>query len=164
MKIRILAAALIVAAFTVVVPAASAQSLPDVDLTAPNGSPISASTIAPAGRWLLVYVFPSAAPSDRLLQWLGETWTPQHADRVIFIVAAEPEAAKKYLADKGGEGPAAARWYADPKREAWRAFKFQGTLAVSGMENAAQDWKLDGVIDDITAIAEAVAAWVLKVQ
>lgn len=140
---------------------ALAQGLPAFPLTAADGTLTSSAALEAQGQWLLAYVVPGSAPSDRLVQWLGETWTADRASRIIFIVSGAPEIAKDYLASKGGETLAAdARWFADPQREAWSALAFQGTLAIVGMLDTKIDWKIDGVIADPDVLQPAVTKWV----
>ena len=140
--------------------AASAQSLPVFPVTTPAGAAASSAELPAAGNWLLVYLSPSAGPSDRLLQWLGETWSDQRAARIVFIVAGAPADVKTYLAAKGGEALAAnAKWFADPEGAAWTALKFQGPVAVAGVASQTIDWKLDGVLADDTVLQPAITAW-----
>lgn len=162
MKNRFLAAAACVAAFVLFAPRASAadQNLPEFVVTAPDGAQTSTAALQAPGRWLLVYVFPGSSPSDRLVQSLGENWTPDRAARIAFIVAGTPEAAKAYLISKGGDALAAdARWFADPQGTAWQALKFQGTLALAGVAGLRVDWKLDGVITDPAVVSPVVEKW-----
>lgn len=140
---------------------AAAQDLPAFTVTAPDGTSVPGTALDLPGQWLLVYVAPGAVPSDRLVQALGESWTDARAARVIFIVSGSVEAARAHLAAKGGEALAAnAKWYADPDRGAWKALRFEGTLAVAGMIGPRADWKIDGVIADPSVLEPAVRAWV----
>jgi len=137
----------------------SAQSLPAFDLTGPDGQPASSASLERTGRWLLAYVVPGSAPSDRLVQWIGESWPADRLDRLVLIVAAEPDRARAYLADKGSAAVAGAAWYADPGGAAWSALRFEGTLAVVGMADGRVDWKIDGVIQDPLAVTRPIGAW-----
>jgi hypothetical protein len=161
MKIRTLVVSLSLACLSLgAATPALAQALPAFPLTAPDGTITSSAALDATGQWLLAYVVPGSAPSDRLVQSLGEEWSADRAARVIFVVAGAPEAAKQYLAGKGGEKLAAdARWFADPQGEAWSAMKFQGTLAITGMLGTKIDWKIDGVIADPDVLQPAVAKW-----
>jgi hypothetical protein len=160
MTIRLLVLAAALSAVTFAAPA-SAQDMPGFSVTAPDGTAAPSAGLELPGQWLLVYLAPGSAPSDRLLQSLGESWSDARAQRVIFIVSGTVEAAKAHLAAKGGDALAAsARWYADQDRSAWKALGFTGTLAVSGMIGARADWKIDGVISDPTVLDPAVQAWI----
>jgi len=162
MKNRTLLVAACLAALVVCAPRVSAQQqmLPEFTVVAPNGAQMGTATLQSPGQWLLVYVFPGAGPSDTLVQRLGETWTPDRAAKVVFIVAGAPDAAKTYLAGKGGEALAAdARWFADPQGAAWQALNYQGKLAVTGMAGARIDWKVDGVIADPAVVWPAIEKW-----
>jgi hypothetical protein len=155
------AAVCLAAAILLAAPPANAQALPAFPLTAPDGAAVESTAVLQApGQWLLAYVAPGSAPSDRLVQTLGETWSADRASRVIFIVSGAPEAAKEYLASKGGKQLAAnARWFADPQGEAWSALTFQGTLAIAGMLGTKIDWKIDGVIAHPDVLQPAIAKW-----
>lgn len=139
---------------------AAAQDLPAFTVIAPDGTATPSSVLDRPGQWLLVYVAPGSAPSDRLVQALGESWTDAYAARVIFIVSGSMPDAKAHLAAKGGEALAAnATWYSDADRAAWRALGFEGTLALAGMIGSRVDWKIDGVIADPAVLSPAVEAW-----
>ena len=160
MMSRIVAAATLAAALCAAPSLAGAQSLPAFPLVSPDGQPAGSAALQAPGQWLLAYVVPGSGPSDRLVQALGENWTPARAARIIFIVAGSAADAKTYLASKGGEALAAdAQWYADPEGHAWSALEFQGTLAVAGMSGQAIDWKVDGVISDPEVLRPAIAKW-----
>lgn len=137
----------------------AAQTLPPFDLTAADGQPVSSASLGRAGRWLLVYVVPGSAPSDRLVQWLGESWPAERLGDLVLIVAAAPADARTYLANKGGQGLDGAAWYADAGNAAWQALRFEGTLAVAGMTDGRLEWKLDGVIEDPMAVTPPMTAW-----
>ena len=163
MKNRILLVAACLAAFVVCASPVSAQPsqmLPECTVIAPNGAEISTAALQSPGQWLLVYVFPGAGPSDNLVQRLGESWTADRAAKIVFIVSGSPDAAKSYLAGKGGAALAAdARWFADPQGTAWQALKYQGRLAVTGMAGARIDWKVDGVIADPSVVWPTIEKW-----
>lgn len=137
----------------------AAQALPPVELTAPDGQPASTVSIDRAGRWLLAYVVPGSAPSDRLVQWLGESWPAERMGGLVLIVAASPDDARTYLAHKGGPALDGVTWYADPENAAWQALRFEGTLAVAGMTDGRVEWKIDGVIEDPMAVTRPMTAW-----
>ena len=140
---------------------AEQQPLPDFAVTAPDGAAAASATLQSPGQWVLVYLFPGSAPSDRLVQWLGEHWTADRAPRIVFIVSGTPAAAKSYLLSKGGDALAAdARWFADTRGAAWTALAFQGTLAVAGVAGARIDWKVDGVISDPSVLTPALEKWI----
>jgi hypothetical protein len=137
-----------------------ARALPSFHLISHTAGVVTSEAVLPStGKWLLVYVVPGSAPSDRLIQALGESWSADTAARVVIIVAGDSAKAQAYLADKGGQALARATWYADPASEAWTALGFQGTLAVAGVAGTDVDWKLDGVIQDPDVVAPAVRAW-----
>ena len=119
----------------------------------------SENVLPSTGKWLLVYVVPGSAPSDRLIQSLGASWSADNAARIVIIVAGDSGKAQTYLADKGGEALALGNWYADPAGEAWTTLGFQGTLAVAGVAGTGIDWKIDGVIQDPDVAAPAARAW-----
>jgi len=138
---------------------AYAQEGPRFSVTAPDGAPADFSTVEGKGPWILAYVVPDSAPSNRLVRALAEHWKAGEAPRIVFIVSAAPDVAKTYLVNTGGEALTGARWYADPQGAAWKALKFQGALAVAGMDGGRIDWKLDGVIMDPGVLLPAVDKW-----
>lgn len=141
---------------------ANAQALPAFQLRAPDGGTVGSDALPSTGRWVLIYVVPGSAPSDRLIQSLGEDWPAADAARIVIIVGADAARARSYLADKGGAALADATWYADPEHAAWGALGFQGTLGVAGVAESTVDWKIDGVIQDPTVTAPAVRAWLSR--
>jgi hypothetical protein len=145
--------------FTASAPAVSAQELPPFVVTSANGAPADAAAVQAAGPWVLAYVVPDSAPSNRLVRSLAEHWSAGQAARIVFIVSGTPEAAKAYLLSTGGEALAGARWYADPQGAAWKALKFDGALAVAGIDGGRIDWKVDGVIMDPAVLLPAVDKW-----
>ncbi len=155
-------AAIFVATLAMTGTVLSAQSLPAFRLVTPDGGSVASDVLPTTGQWLLVYVVPGSAPSDRLIQSLGESWSAETASRIVIIVGADVAKAKTYLTDKGTEAMAGATWYADPQSEAWRALGFQGTLGVAGIVGSAIDWKIDGVIDDPSVVAPVTRSWLQK--
>ena len=163
MKNRILVAAACLLALSTVASAKVDQEkiLPDFTLVAPNGAETGSAALQSPGQWALLFVVPGSGPSDNMVQKLGEQWTPERAAKTVFIVSGTPEAAKAYLAGKGGEALAAdARWFADPQGAAWQALKFQGKFALIGMAGSRIDWRMDGVIADPAVVWPTLAKWV----
>lgn len=156
---KALKGAALIAAWLVTGISLEAQTIPAFQLVTRDGASVGSDALPASGQWLLVYVVPGSAPSDRLIQSLGESWTPDHAARVVIIVGADATKAQAYLADKGGEALAGATWYADPDNAAWGAFRFQGTLGVAGVAESVIDWKIDGVIQDPSVVSPVVRAW-----
>lgn len=155
----LITAAFLAAGLMLVSARPGAQQLPSFHLISRTGV-VTSDTVLPAtGKWLLVYVVPGSAPSDRLIQSLGESWSADTAARIVLIVSGDAEKAHAYLADKGSAALAAGTWYADPASEAWTALGFQGTLAVAGVAGNKVDWKIDGVIQDPDVVAPALRAW-----
>jgi len=138
---------------------ARAQEPPSFTVTAPDGAATASTSVQMKGPWVLAYVVPDSLPSNRLVRSLAEHWSVGQAARIVFIVSAEPDAAKAYLLGAGGDALAGARWYADPKGAAWKALKFAGALAVAGMDGGRIDWKLDGVIMDPGVVLPTVDKW-----
>jgi hypothetical protein len=160
MKIPSPVAAGLFAALCLVSSPAAAQPLPQVALTSPAGVTVDGTVLQAAGQWLLAYVVPGSAPSDRLVQALGEKWTPERGARIILIVSGPVDAARAYLTAKGGEAlGSGATWYSDTDGTAWSALKFQGTLAIAGVVGTTIEWKLDGVINDPDVLQQPIATW-----
>ena len=153
-------AAVLAAALTATAGTLGAQTLPALQLGTRNNTTVGSDALPSTGQWLLVYVVPGSAPSDRLVQALGESWTPDKAARIVFIVAANAEQAQAYFAAKGGQAlGGGAVWYTDADNTAWAALGFQGTLGVAGVVGSMIDWKIDGVIQDPSVVAPVVNAW-----
>jgi hypothetical protein len=159
MRTKLNGAALAAILFVVAAVSLGAQPLPAFQLGTRDGGTMGSDVLPATGQWLLVYVVPGSAPSDRLVQSLGESWNADKAARVIIVVGADARKAQAYLVDKGGDALAAGTWYVDPDHSAWAALGFQGTLGVAGMAGSVVDWKVDGVIQDPSVVAPVVRAW-----
>lgn len=152
----------IVACATVAPASAPAQTLPAFEVTAPDGQPVASSAFAAGSHWVIAYVVPGSAPSDRLVQALGETWAADLLSRIVIIVGADVNAARRYLEDKGHGVQGKVVWYVDADASAWQALQFEGTLGVAGMDGQLVDWKIDGVISDPSVVEPATRAWLEK--
>lgn len=152
----------IVACAAVAPASASAQTLPAFEVTAPDGQRVASSAFTVGSPWVVAYVVPGSAPSDRLVQALGETWAADLLSRIVIIVGADVETARKYLADKGQGVQGKVTWYVDADASAWKALQFDGTLGVAGMDGQRVDWKIDGVINDPSVVEPATRAWLEK--
>ena len=152
----------IVACAAVAPASASAQTLPAFEVTAPGGQRVASSALAAGSPWVIAYVVPGSAPSDRLIQALGESWAADLLSRVVIVVGADVDAAGKYLADKGQGLQGKVKWYVDADASAWKALEFEGTLGVAGMEGERVNWKIDGVINDPSVAEPAMRAWLEK--
>jgi hypothetical protein len=152
----------IVACAAVAHASAFAQTLPAFEVTAPGGQSIASSAFPAGGHWVIAYVVPGSAPSDRLVQALGETWATDLLSRIVIIVGADVDAARKYLEDKGQGVQGKVTWYVDTDASAWQALQFEGTLGVAGMDGQQVDWKIDGVISDPSVAEPAMRAWLEK--
>ena len=149
----------ILACATVAPASASAQALPAFEVTAPDGQPVASSAFPAGSHWVIAYVVPGSAPSDRLVQALGETWAADLLSRIVIIVGANVDTARTYLEDKGQGVQGKVTWYADTDASAWRALQFDGTLGVAGLDGQLVDWKIDGVISDPSVVEPATRAW-----
>jgi hypothetical protein len=138
---------------------ASAQTLPAFEVTAPDGQPVASTALPSGSHWVIAYVVPGSAPSDRLVQALGEAWAADLLSRIVIIVGADVDAARKYLEDKGQGVQGKVAWYVDADASAWKALQFDGTLGVAGMDGQQVDWKIDGVINDPSVVEPATRAW-----
>lgn len=160
MKSVVRSAVAVVAVLLWLSSASIAQDLPAFSVTAPNGAKTDIAAMPGAGQWILAYVFPGSAPSDALVESLGQSWDGAHAAKTVFVVFGTADAARAYLLKKGGPTLAAdARWYADEQGTAWKTLRFSGTLAVAGMNGASLDWKMDGVIRDVSVVLPAIGKW-----
>ncbi len=153
-----IAVALFACAASVPAPA-SAQTLPAFEVTAPGGEPVASAALASGSHWVIAYVVPGSAPSDRLVQSLGESWAADLLSRIVIVVGADLDTARKYLGDKGQGVQDKVAWYVDADASAWKALQFDGTLGVAGMNGQQVDWKIDGVINDPSVVEPATRAW-----
>ena len=136
------------------------QGPPPFVVTAADGRSVAGASLLAGDRKVIVYLEPDLEPAERLVdalkQWSADE--PAWRQRVVIVVAAPLAAAREWLIGRWGDGELPA-WVADVDAEGWRAFGFQGSIGVAGVENGAVDWKLDGVIDDPSVVERPMRAW-----
>jgi hypothetical protein len=129
-------------------------------VVAPNGDQVAGTTILAGERKVVVLVTPASEAAVRLVNALAR-WSsgePRWRSRVVIIVRAPlPQAHEWLMAQWGGED--LPPWGANADASAWQSLGFQGLVGVAGVENGAIDWKLDGVIDDPSAVELPMRAW-----
>ena len=138
----------------------AAQGPPPFVVTAADGRTVAGASLLAGDHKVIVYVAPDLEPAERLVdalkQWSADE--PAWRQRVVIVVAAPLAAAREWLTGRWGDGELPA-WVADVDAAGWRAFGFQGSIGIAGIENGAVDWKLDGVIDDPSVVERPMRAW-----
>lgn len=129
-------------------------------VVAPNGDVVAGTAVLGGERKVVVLVAPASEAAARLVKALAR-WSRDDArwrSRVVVVVQAPPAQAHQWLmAQWDGEEPPL--WGANADASAWKALGFQGFVGVAGVENGAIDWKLDGVIDDPSAVEQPMRIW-----
>jgi hypothetical protein len=139
---------------------AAQQGPPPFVVTAADGHTVSGASLLAGDRKVIVYVAPGLEPAERLVDAL-ERWAadePAWRQRVVIVVAAPLASAREWLTGRW-EDAELPTWVADVDAEGWRAFGFQGSIGIAGVENGAVDWKLDGVIGDPSVVERPMRAW-----
>lgn len=140
--------------------APSAAAVAPFTVFAPNGDQVAGTTLLAGERKVVVLVAPASEAAARLVKAIAR-WSsgePRWRSRVLIIVHAPLTQAHEWLiAQWGGED--LPLWGANADASAWRALGFQGFVGVAGVVNGAIDWKLDGVIDDPSAVELPMRAW-----
>ncbi len=137
-----------VAAQTTMPGAAQAQpaTIPDVPLTARDGTPTTTAKTLPAqGRWLLLHVQPGSAASASLLgRMQGDAWSSV-LPHLIIIVSGATAAELDQFATRF---PAltAASWYGDETNALATALQIQESPLVLAMNHRGIQWTLSGVL------------------
>jgi hypothetical protein len=140
--------------------AAQPATIPDVPLTARDGTPTTTAKALPAqGRWLLLHVQRGSAASASLLGRIqGEAWAAV-PPRLIIIVSGTTAAELDQFATKF---PAltAATWYADEPAALAAALPIQESPLVLAMNNRGIQWTLSGVLSGSKKMQTVLTSWV----
>jgi len=125
-----------------------------------DGEVVAGATLLAGDRHAVVYVAPGLEPAARLVDALRK-WAqddPRWKTSIVLVVAAPVEQARSWLREHWGDD-ALPTWVADADAQGWRAFGFEGSVGVAGVENGTVDWKLDGVIADPSVVEPSLRAW-----
>ena len=139
--------------------AAEQRVLPAFEVEAPEGLTVSSEQLSADAQWLMVYVSPTCAACDRLLELMAARQSPAAAARTVVIVAGERAAARAYVAARHGVAPAM-RLYADVTMQAARALALSGSPSIVAIRRGQIEWVLTGVLNDPDALEPVIRAWV----
>lgn len=143
--------------------ASEKRPLPDVAVTASDGSRISLPSVASEGAWLLIYVGTASTPSTRLVsalkEWHGEV--PAMGGRTVLLFAGPVEDARRFVEARGDDMPPV-RWLADADGAAAAALRLSGTPTILGMSAGRVEWALAGVLNDPKTFQQALTGWVQR--
>src|SRR6185437_10357748 len=98
--------------------------LPDIQLTAADGSTVKSSALPTTGNWLIIYIQPRNQFSDNLLRLLKKDQYPTLAQHAVIIVGGSTDDLK--TAQSRFPDLASATWYADTNRSAFSLMKLTG--------------------------------------
>jgi hypothetical protein len=162
MTLRPLAALLVVLAWPL--PAASQgmpprQPLPAFTVTAPDGQTLRGEAMAPADRWLIVYVAPDCQPCASLLKSLADWSSPDLLGRTVLVFAGSRDAASA-AAGALPDAIAGLRWFVDDAGHAAGALQLQHAPALLGVREGRLEWKLGGVLNSPGVLQSVVRTWV----
>lgn len=148
-------------ALSVPVVASEKRPLPDVAVTAADGSRVSLPALTAEGHWLVMVVATDSTPSARLVSALKE-WqaeVPHLADRAVLVFTGPGDRTQQFVAARGDEMPAA-RWFVDADGSAATALRVTGTPAIIGVADGRIEWVLAGVLNDPKTFQKALTGWV----
>jgi hypothetical protein len=157
-KLRAIAITLGVAFFFSMVAAAiEPVPLPDIQLTAADGSTVKSSALPTTGNWLIIYIQPRNQFSDNLLRLLKKDQYPTLASHAVIIVGGSTDDLK--TAQSRFPDLAAATWYADTNRSAFSLMKLTGAPMILGIKQRTISWSLSGVLSDVNVAKSILNTW-----
>jgi hypothetical protein len=123
------------------------------------GTEVQSTSLAPEGRWLMVYV---TATSDPAIEWLRLFETPPLADLAPRLAIVVGETDREGAAALRERHPAlhTARWYVDTTGAAHTALAVSGVPFAWGMAGADERWRLVGVLPDKAVMTSLLQTWV----
>src|SRR5689334_24523020 len=65
--------------------------LPDIQLTAPDGTAVKSSALPTTGNWLIIYIQPRNQFSDNLLRLLKKDQYPTLAQHAVIVVGGSTD-------------------------------------------------------------------------
>jgi len=131
--------------------------LPDIQLTAADGSTVKSSALPTTGNWLLIYIQPRNQFSDNLLRLLKKDQYPTLAAHAVIIVGGSTDDLK--TAQSRFPDLAAATWYADTNRSAFSLMKLTGAPMILGIKQRTISWSLSGVLSDVNVAKSILNTW-----
>lgn len=131
--------------------------LPDIQLTAADGSTVKSSALPATGNWFIIYIQPRNQFSDNLLRLLKKDDYPTLAAHAVIIVGGSTDDLK--TAQARFPDLASATWYADTNRSAFTLMKLTGAPMILGIKQRTISWSLSGVLSDVNVAKSIVNTW-----
>src|ERR1051326_4963766 len=131
--------------------------LPDIQLTAADGSTVKSTALPSQGNWLMIYVQPRNQFSDNLLRLFKKEQYPTLAQHAVIIVGGSVDDLK--TAQARFPELAAASWYADPNRSAFTLMKLTGAPMILGIKQRTIAWSLSGILSDVNVAKSILNTW-----
>ena len=132
--------------------------LPDIQLTAADGSIVKSSALPSQGNWLIIYVQPRNQFSENLLRMFKKDQYPNLAQHAVIIVGGSVDDLKN--AQTRFPDLAAASWYADTNRSALGLLKLTGAPMILGIKQRTIAWTLSGILSDVNVAKSVLNTWV----
>ncbi|MCU1332543.1 MAG: hypothetical protein JWM08_1535 [Candidatus Angelobacter sp.] len=132
--------------------------LPDIQLTAADGSTVKSNALPSQGNWLIIYIQPRNQFSDNLLRTLKRDQYPTLAQHAVIIVGGSIEDLK--IAQMRFPELAQATWYADTNKSAFGLMKLTGAPMILGIKQRTITWSLSGILSDVNVAKSILNTWV----
>ena len=132
--------------------------LPDIQLTAADGSTVKSSALPSQGNWLIIYIQPRNQFSDNLLRLLKKDQYPTLAQHTVIIVGGTVDDLK--IAQTRFPELASATWYADLNKSAFSLMKLTGAPMILGIKQRTISWSLSGILSDVNVAKSILNTWV----
>jgi hypothetical protein len=131
--------------------------LPDIQLTAADGSTVKSNALPSQGNWFIIYIQPRNQFSDNLLRLLKKDQYPTLASHAVIIVGGSTDDLK--TAQSRFPDLASATWYADPNKSAFGLMKLTGAPMILGIKQRIITWSLSGVLSDVNVAKSILNTW-----
>jgi hypothetical protein len=131
--------------------------LPDIQLTAADGTTIKSAALPTQGNWLMIYIQPRNQFSDNLLRLFKKDQYPTLAQHAVIIVGGSTDDLK--TAQARFPELALATWYADTNRSAFTLMKLTGAPMILGIKQRTIAWSLSGILADVNVAKSIVNTW-----
>lgn len=132
--------------------------LPDIQLTAADGSTVKSTALPSQGNWLIIYIQPRNQFSDNLLRLLKKDQYPTLAQHAVIIVGGSVDDLK--TAQTRFPELASATWYADTNKSAFSLMKLTGAPMILGIKQRTITWSLSGILSDVNVAKSILNTWV----
>ena len=132
--------------------------LPDIQLTAADGSTVKSNALPSQGNWLIIYIQPRNQFSDNLLRLLKKDQYPTLAQHAVIIVGGSVDDLK--TAQIRFPELALATWYADTNKSAFGLMKLTGAPMILGIKQRMITWTLSGILSDVNVAKSILNTWV----